>query len=636
MRVTAGRKLTTCVAASGALVLTALLAAVPAAAAANATAATIGATKATKATRWVNDPVEMTTGSVRSADLTPEPAPEPEPAPDTEAATDPETADDTAETPPDDTAETPPDAQTPSPTVDPWATPRRVLVVALSSRTPQRHPRTSEARLVTVIGQVSDELSRLTRGRIQLSVRTVTATVTTVTCDDADRTRQTARDAVTALGVSDDQYDYLVATIPLRGCTYAGQAGMGTLDRPGDSIVIVDRYFTREVVLHEFGHTIGLRHAASVRCPAKRPRLSNLFTHYCEFDPYGDRSSPMGAAQRHGVAFSAEEMYRLGVLGPDRLKVNPTGEIALSADDGTDSTAGPGADTRAVVLQDPSGRGSYWVEYRRPGQVERMLKGGAQVQIRWSGGMNGNDTALIDLHPRTATIADAGLRRPGERFVDRTGTITVRLVSLGSQAVVSVTTTAAAPVVPDVSVDRISQRDQWLYPVFQSSGPWIGVARVELAVTTDTSSATVTITGDGTGAFGVPGPSSGTDGWAPYLLDSSDPVTVRTVTMRVVMTDGRSAETVYVPPPRVENRPLVSVEGGVVRVDFSALADTDRPAVYIVTVRGGEKRQRIVTAATNVRAGTAGAARRLHVTVWRELGDGGMYVSLFDGRVRLA
>jgi hypothetical protein len=145
-----------------------------------------------------------------------------------------------------------------------------------------------------------------------------------------------ARTAAAEAGYDVGAYDRLVFLLPEQVC------GMPGLGARGEVLLFNPASTSWLGLVHELGHTLGLGHATSSRCPLG-----------CSVVEYGDDLSPMG---RGFVDFSAWEKSRLGWLS-GTTTVRRGGRYTIARLDA------PSTRPQALVVQ--TSRGAFWVEHRR-------------------------------------------------------------------------------------------------------------------------------------------------------------------------------------------------------------------------------------------------------------------------------
>ncbi|MGY1634789.1 zinc-dependent metalloprotease family protein, partial [Geodermatophilus sp. SYSU D01186] len=151
---------------------------------------------------------------------------------------------------------------------------------------------------------------------------------------------------------------HLLVYVPwgTRGCAY----GLGTvgpaIDSGGMSYV---QAAVTSVVAHEFGHNLGLSHAAGLQCDRS---VEESGTSACQVDDYGDRYDVMGVSWQQVGSLGAPHAALLGLLPPGSA---PSVNAGAPAAEYTLAPLGSRTGTRAVQLTTVDGT-RYWLEYRTP------------------------------------------------------------------------------------------------------------------------------------------------------------------------------------------------------------------------------------------------------------------------------
>ena len=151
-------------------------------------------------------------------------------------------------------------------------------------------------------------------------------------------------------------------------CSPGGLLGFASL---GGGDVWLFNTLDLEVVVHEQGHNLGLRHASSRVCTS--PKWAGVtWSPTCEVNEYGDELDAMG--NRRAGHYNAYFKSRLGWLQRSTT-VTSTRTVTLAPYE----TTGPGI--KAIRLR--TGLATYWLEYRtRTGADRAMPRGTAGVQLR--------------------------------------------------------------------------------------------------------------------------------------------------------------------------------------------------------------------------------------------------------------
>ncbi|CAN5163857.1 hypothetical protein BH18ACT12_BH18ACT12_09990 [soil metagenome] len=147
-----------------------------------------------------------------------------------------------------------------------------------------------------------------------------------------------ARLAASRAGFNSSGYDRTMYAIADSRCAFHGETW-------GQEVMLT-RQPTRQLMLHELGHTLGLGHARATNC-ATGPVRSG-----CDVEETGDPLSPMGSGT---MDFSAYEKVTLGWL-PRQPHVTAAARYTLATP--TYKTKLP----QALVVE--TEQGAWWIEYR--------------------------------------------------------------------------------------------------------------------------------------------------------------------------------------------------------------------------------------------------------------------------------
>lgn len=217
-------------------------------------------------------------------------------------------------------------------------------------------------------------------------------------------------------------------------------------------------YTAYETVVHELGHTVGLEHASTVPCLENGSPVALSYSGQCKIIEYGDRFDPMGASWR-GNLFHPLFAEQIGWMNDavqipldgqtHSLELSPYGEL--------------GASRAAFVPLPPAwsenSPGMLGIEYRADAGLDGLLYSGRcspsdGVLLRMRGGaienVNsypvtlGGNSVLLDMHPDTEDVCDAGLQ-PGESWQDPTGGLRIRFLSRAAGASVQIETPQLLP-----------------------------------------------------------------------------------------------------------------------------------------------------------------------------------------------
>ena len=183
----------------------------------------------------------------------------------------------------------------------------------------------------SALSEAADFYRRASFGRLRLELD-ITPWLRTYAQPICPDDEQAAKDAARVAGYKIDSYARIAEVLPGDVCAFDGIAR-------GDDVLVT----VPEALVHELGHTFGLKHAMSFVCTGRSCR---------HLDEYGDPLSPMG----HGtVDFSAFEKLKLGwissVQRADRSRTYAVADIDT-----------PSASPQALVV--PTAAGDYWIEHR--------------------------------------------------------------------------------------------------------------------------------------------------------------------------------------------------------------------------------------------------------------------------------
>ena len=204
-----------------------------------------------------------------------------------------------------------------------------------------------------------------------------------------------------------------------------------------EMVVDAERYFNTAVISHEFGHTVGLKHANVLDCSQFSPpgddrvgipwdgSYMSIDIDGCSWDEYEDTTSVMGFVSEHSDLNSLQEWY-LGVARDVSIIDSPTQEtITLSRHDLTDSDS-----PRGAVISYDSARQvvAFGVEYKSADETggtpgvyitQGTLVGGLQSDLLVPPG-NGTQSATVFTQPLD----------PNSVFVSEDGRVSIRTISV--------------------------------------------------------------------------------------------------------------------------------------------------------------------------------------------------------------
>jgi chitodextrinase len=241
-----------------------------------------------------------------------------------------------------------------------------------------------------------------------------------------------ARAAAESKGISLAGYDHIIymSTFNL-SCTWLGRASLG-----GGTVSINGTIGGSQVIAHELGHNLVLRHAGSWACSKGGARVPSSGS--CVINEYGDPFDVMGnLGMRHSSAWN---LRKLGLVGL------ADGSIETVSSDGTytlQSTLNPSPEPRVLRIaraDSPPGAPLWWyyLEIRQRGGLfedfEDATMTGVSIRVIAEG--SATETRLIDNNPATSSFFDAPLQ-VGRTFSDGNVHVTV-LSADGGTASVSV------------------------------------------------------------------------------------------------------------------------------------------------------------------------------------------------------
>jgi hypothetical protein len=209
-------------------------------------------------------------------------------------------------------------------------------------------------------------------------------------------------------------------------CDWAGTAGLG---RPGKIFpqLWVNGTASCRVATHEFGHNLGLQHAARLRCTgaalADDPST-------CRSSEYGDSTDVMGDGCNHFNGYS--KAYLSWFERCNGVEAKSSGTFTLlpveTACNGTQVLLVPMPKLRRVGGTDLQ---NYVLELRAPIGLDSKL--GPVVMVRLAAPINqmrgGRMTWILDMDP--ATTALDGLRQ-GQSFTDPAGGVSFRVEAISA------------------------------------------------------------------------------------------------------------------------------------------------------------------------------------------------------------
>lgn len=347
-----------------------------------------------------------------------------------------------------------------------------------------------------------------------------------------------ARAAAEGEGVSLAGYDHIIymSTFQL-ACTWLGRASLG-----GGTVNINGDLGGSQVIAHELGHNLVMRHAGSWTCNKGGARVP--ISSSCVTSKYGDPFDVMGnMGMRHSSA------WNLRILGLVRLG---DGSIETVSSGGTYTlqsalNPSPGPHVLRIARADsPPGAPVWWyyLEIRQRGGLfedfDDATMSGVSIRVVAEG--SETETRLIDNNPATSSFFDAPLQ-VGRTFSDGHVHVTV-LSAGGGTASVSVGFDAyedeEAPSPPtNLSASQAGDdvKLQW-----RASGDNVGLSRY--VVLRDGSEIGTT----STTSFTDTGPSIGTHAYTVYAEDEAGNLSTGSAPAVVTIADTEAPGTSTEPP----------------------------------------------------------------------------------------
>jgi hypothetical protein len=193
--------------------------------------------------------------------------------------------------------------------------------------------------------------------------------------------------AQTGIHREDYDLDVIVGTTQWNGEAYGNIGGRG---------IVMKRAAADSVIVHEFGHNLGLAHANSW------VGSDDSICGVGESREYGDGFDIMGSGQR---SFNSSAKWRLGWLPPESVQ-DVTNSQTAEIDFYETATLQPGA-TNALRIA--AGDKTYWIDCQLPTPEAPQLADG--ILVRWApAGQTIGSTYLLDMRPETKLFtADAPL-----------------------------------------------------------------------------------------------------------------------------------------------------------------------------------------------------------------------------------
>lgn len=340
----------------------------------------------------------------------------------------------------------------------------------------------SAAALAATATGVDKYYDTVTGGAVRFTVDKVTEPrkITASGCD-TKAVESAARDAAGA--VPRDQFHHIVAYFPAESS--CGFAGLGYVGSGG--FVWLNGYNTVQVLGHELGHNMGLRHSDGYRCWSDAARTTPApLTENCQSEGYADPWDIMG--NRAAGELTAAHLDQLGVLGAGGTQAATAGkQVTLAPLSG-------GSGLRQLTFR--AGTRTYFLEYRDGRRLDQSLTGaGTGLAVRFlDTSLSGNDAVehqLVSYRPA------APLLQPGEGWNDPAGTIGIRTGAV---------TAAGLPVtVSGVSDTRAPSAFDLLSPKTNASLTTAKTTVSWTKVTDDTAVSSVAVLVDGKAVATAPG-----------------------------------------------------------------------------------------------------------------------------------
>jgi hypothetical protein len=323
--------------------------------------------------------------------------------------------------------------------------------------------------------------------------------------------------------LSTDGYRFISFVLPVRQSDRCGFGGLGqvngTLTWNAAFLDWSPEYQpTASVVMHEWGHNLGLWHSNYLQCsvggqPVALAARADRAAGACKRHEYGGEWSVMGSA--FGSSITAGERRHLGWLRDGEQATVSQTTVTLGFD-------GP---VSLVWLQNAEGD-LFQVEFVKPGHTRwtrdyfsnkyMQNAGNPGVLVKFVETASTSDTDyVLDTTPQTGILADAPLKAL-QSWSDATGSVSVTVLSITeNSATVQLNGLAVAP--SAVNVTRVAPRAdigtvdlEW-----EAASSALRVARYEVIVYEGAEQRQVhVVTADGLrNALQIPNATRGSDYW---------------------------------------------------------------------------------------------------------------------------
>jgi chitodextrinase len=239
-----------------------------------------------------------------------------------------------------------------------------------------------------------------------------------------------ARAAAESKGISLAGYDHIIymSTFTL-SCTWLGLASLG-----GETVNINGTLGGSQVIAHELGHNLGMRHAGSWTCSKGGARVPVSTS--CVTSEYGDPFDVMGnRGMRHSSAWNLRLIGLVGLADDSIETVNSDGTYTLQ------SVLNPSPEPHVLRIaraDSPPGAPLWWyyLEIRQQGGLFEDFDDATMtgVSIRVVAQGSETETRLIDNNPATSSFLDAPLQ-VGRTFSDGNVHVTVLAAGGGTASV---------------------------------------------------------------------------------------------------------------------------------------------------------------------------------------------------------